>query len=908
MAYILAILGGLLSIGALGFEAGVFGALIGYLLGSVFMQGRQLEKLSTEVQQLRSQHQQSGHAERQTAQQPAQSSGASATQEMGAEPPEIDFDLELPDEPVVRKAARKPQPKRVPIRPKERHHQPDILEKLTAAIKGYFTGGNLIVRVGVIVLFFGVAFLLKYAAEHSQIPIEFRLAGVAIGGMVMLVLGWRLRSRRELYGLALQGGAVGVLYLTVFSALRLYSVIPAEIAFGLLVLFVVFSGLLALLQNASSLAILATAGGFLAPVLTSTGDGSHVALFSYYLLLNAGVLAMAWFKAWRLLNLVGFFFTFVIASLWGYQYYRPEFFATTEPFLIAFFLMYVAIAVLFALRQAPNLKGVVDGTLVFGVPLFTVALQAALVKEIPYGLAFSALAMGAVYLLLAIGLFKRGGSSLRMLSESFLAAGVVFATLAIPFALEGRLTSAFWALEGAAMVWIGIRQSRRIPRLFGLLLQLLAGLLYLEGGYWTDWGMPLLNSHFLGATLIAFAGLFTAFYLDRHADKRADYERAVPPLLFVWGLLWWLSGGIQELDRFSHGHDEGAWLLLLFAATAAVAEWLRVRLDWERLVQVTLGLLPALALASLGIWLDEGHPMTGYFVTFGWLVALAVQYGLLYRMDRQETPPRPFWHAGSFWLVTFLLTTEAAWRLEKAVAGSHLWEMIPWGAVPVVMALGLLTLGQRLVWPVQRHILSYNIHALFPVCLYLLGWSMLANAVSPGNPWPLDYLPVINPLDMTILFSLLLLVKWWQQVGDWLVERGLAARDYFAVLGVALFLWFNGMVARSVHHWAGVPFDPDLLFQSQVFQAAIAVLWATLGLGCMLAGTRTQRRVLWLAGAGLMGLVVLKLFLVDLSNTGTVARIVSFMGVGVLLLVVGYFSPAPPRQIAEVEPGQKEEV
>ena len=903
MAYILAIVGALLSIEALGVEAGVFGALIGYLLGRVFLQGRQLDQLAAEVEHLRSESAPAG---------PVVRSSLSAEEGVGhakgaVAPAEIDFDLELPDESVVQKVSAKAPPKRAPIRPKQRHQQPDILEKLTAAIKGYFTGGNLIVRVGVIVLFFGVAFLLKYAAEHSQLPIEFRLAGVAIGGMAMLVLGWRLRSRRELYGLALQGGAVGVLYLTVFSALRLYSVIPAEIAFGLLVLFVVFSGLLALLQNASSLAILATAGGFLAPVLTSTGEGSHVALFSYYLLLNAGVLAMAWFKAWRLLNLVGFFFTFVIASLWGYQYYRPEFFATTEPFLIAFFLMYVAIAVLFALRQAPNLKGVVDGTLVFGVPLVTAALQAALVKDIPYGLAFSALAMGAVYLLLAIGLFKRGGSALRMLSESFLAAGVVFATLAIPFALEGRLTSAFWALEGAAMVWIGIRQSRRIPRLFGLLLQLLAGLLYLEGGYWTDWGMPVLNSHFLGATLIAFAGLFTAFYLDRHADKRAAYEQMVPPLLFVWGMLWWLGGAIQELDRFSHGRDEGAWLLLLFALTAAVAEWLRVRLAWERLVQVTLGLLPALGLASVGIWLDEGHPMTGYFVTFGWFVALVVQYGLLHRMDQQEAPLRPFWHAGSFWLLTFLLTTEAAWRLDKAVAGSHLWEMIPWGAVPVVMALGLLTLGQRLAWPVQRHILSYNIHALLPVALYLLGWSMLANAVSPGNPWPLDYLPVINPLDMTILFALLLLVKWWQRVGDWLLEPGIAARDYFAVLGVALFLWFNGMVARSVHHWAGVPFDPDLLFQSQVFQAAIAVLWATLGLGCMLTGTRTQRRVLWLAGAGLMGLVVLKLFLVDLSNTGTVARIVSFMGVGVLLLVVGYFSPAPPRQAVASESAPKKE-
>lgn len=55
------------------------------------------------------------------------------------------------------------------------------------------------------------------------------------------------------------------------------------------------------------------------------------------------------------------------------------------------------------------------------------------------------------------------------------------------------------------------------------------------------------------------------------------------------------------------------------------------------------------------------------------------------------------------------------------------------------------------------------------------------------------------------------------------------------------------------------------------------------------------RRAVWLTGAGFMALVVLKLFAVDLGNTGTIERIISFIGIGALLLVVGYFAPAPPR-------------
>ena len=105
-----------------------------------------------------------------------------------------------------------------------------------------------------------------------------------------------------------------------------------------LVVLVAASSVLAVVQRSQALAIFSMSGGFLAPVLTSTGEGSHVALFSYYALLNTGILGMAWFRHWRWLNWVGFVFTFAIGALWGYEYYEPRHFATTQPFLVLFFL------------------------------------------------------------------------------------------------------------------------------------------------------------------------------------------------------------------------------------------------------------------------------------------------------------------------------------------------------------------------------------------------------------------------------------------------------------------------------------------------------------------------------------------------------------------------------------------
>ncbi len=89
------------------------------------------------------------------------------------------------------------------------------------------------------------------------------------------------------------------------------------------------------------------------------------------------------------------------------------------------------------------------------------------------------------------------------------------------------------------------------------------------------------------------------------------------------------------------------------------------------------------------------------------------------------------------------------------------------------------------------------------------------------------------------------------------------------------------------------------LFSSVLLQASLSIFWSLLALGTMVVAARNGLRSVWLAGAGLLAVVVVKLFLVDLSNTGTVERIVSFVGVGILLLVIGYASPVPPRKQKE---------
>ena len=260
----------------------------------------------------------------------------------------------------------------------------------------WFTGGNVLTRIGVVALFFGIAFLLRLFAEHFTVPIEARLAAVAIVGVALIGLGIRLAAPRPGYGLSLQGAGAGILYLTAYAAFRLYAVLPDEAAMALLFAIAALTVWLASRADSQAFAGLAIAGGFLAPMLTST-RGAPLPLFGYFAILNGAIFALAWRRAWRALNVLGFVFTFALGLFWGERYYASEHFATVEPFLVLFFAYYVAIAVLEARRGALEVRRPVDGLLVFGVPLAGMVLQAALVSDYPYGAAWSALALAAIY-------------------------------------------------------------------------------------------------------------------------------------------------------------------------------------------------------------------------------------------------------------------------------------------------------------------------------------------------------------------------------------------------------------------------------------------------------------------------------------------------------------------------------
>ncbi len=862
---------------------------------------------------------------------PAERGGVRIVNETAAPRPAVEAPVavepERPPQPTVVRLPERTAPPAAPAEPAE----PGIVERGFAAAREWLLGGNTIVRAGLVVLFIGLAFLARWAAGAGLLPIEVRLALVAAAGIALLAVGFNRRIARPGFALALQGGGVAILYLTIFAAAALYPILPLPGAFVLMVLVCAAAVALALLQDAQGLAAAAFAGGYAVPLLLG-GDGGPVAvMFGYHLLLNFGVLALAWKKAWRSINLIGFAATFGVAVLWGATSYQPQDYAVAQSFLIVSVLIYLAIAILYARNSESRVGRFVDSSLLFGTALAGFGLEAGLVAAFDYGAAFAALGFAALYLVLAVAVRRRGDDGYRLLAETMLAVGVGFVTLAIPLALGARWTGSAWALEGAGAFWVGMRQARWMPRAFGLLLQGVAALMFLALLDSGPQALPIVNPVFLTGLLAALPVLLTAWWLraaplphsgSLPARAYAGVEAMVGKPVFLAGFLLWSLALIAEICRTVPSPGDGAvpvfaaatqQLLTMVAlvASAGAAALVGRRLRWD--VATWPGRVTLVVLA--GTWVGQAalnHHILYHPGWIAWIVAIGLHLHLLHANDHDAEGVgrrllQRLGHVGGVWLAVALLA-DALWLgIDRAALWDSSWAGVVF-LVAAVAVLALLVLwaggaarrpaGERR-WPLDRHLAGYHAQAALPVATLVYGGSLAAALLAEGEAAPLPYVPLLNPVELTLALALAVLVLWRRSLiavappyagFGWVAGRG----AWMALAGLG-FVDVNMLWLRFAHHYLGVAWDADALLGSAVVEAGLTILWTLLSLGLMLFAHRRAHRGVWIAGAALLVVVILKLFFVDLSNASGGARIVTFIVVGALMLVVGYFAPLPPR-------------
>jgi len=832
--------------------------------------------------------------------------------------------LAAPPKPAVDTTTAPP----VPIVPRA----PNPIETLIATAKNWLLGGNTVARVGAIVLFIGLSFLAKWAADNALFPPEARLAAIGLVGIGLLVQGFRLlrantgsaaTAIRSNYALLLQGAGVAVLYLTVFAAFKLYAMIPPPGAFALMAVVCALSTLLALLANAQSLALVGFAGAFATPILISTGQGNHVALFSYYLILNLAIGVVAFLRAWRALNLLGFLSTFIVATLWGALKYAPEHYSSTQPFLFAFFVIYVVIGLAYALRHSGEKGHTLDGMLVFGTPIVAFALQTQLAAHIEYGSAISAVVLSFIYVLLAYAMRTRGHQLAHWLMLSYAALALIFATLAVPLAVDGKLTAAIWAIEGAGVFWLSLRQQRWMGQVFGAAMQLLAAAAF-TAAY--DHHVPSVrafaNSHFLGAVMLALGSLaisWWAYASSRDQHKSANSETAnaagkstldttlidaASVLFFLVGFAWALFGlwtevlssalSLRDVTRFG-------WVTFSFVALGFCAFLAWKRTGWTSARFPAVVTLPFLILCA-AIHLVMNSRASLYFDLVLWPVCFALHLAMLRGVDALS--PQRWWrivHAGNM-LLLILLIGGFLYRLVNEAGLRH----TDWAAVILLLAsaLVMMALASGRVWsespsgwPLDRFQREYAVHAGLGVALLTTIGALTVASTARGDASPLSYLPLLNPVDLCAFLALASVALWFRQLrASALVGTGSPLRSSvaFGLLAFAAFIVVNTVWLRFAHHFRGIAWNSSALADSFFVQAGYSMLWTLLGVGAMIWAHRKVQRAVWQAGAALLALTVVKLLVVDLENSGGGERIVAFIGVGILIVAVGYFAPMPP--------------
>ncbi|WP_187261114.1 DUF2339 domain-containing protein [Pontibacter beigongshangensis] len=483
-----------------------------------------------------------------------------------------------------------------------------------------FIGENLINKLGIAILVLGIGFFVKYAIDQDWINEVGRVAIGILAGGILLGVAHRLRQEYKAFSSVLVGGGMAVLYFTIAIAFHEYQLFSQTVAFLIMVVITGFTILLAVAYDRMELAVLALIGGFGSPFMISTGEGNYIVLFTFVLILNLGILVLAYFKNWNLLNIIAYLFTIILYGGWlttrvvgetDPPYIGALVFATI--FYLVFFLMNI-INNLRAQRRftAPEIMMLLSNTFLYYSAGMYVLQQVA--GGAYQGLFTAAIAMfnfGFAYLL------YQNQKADRNLVYLLIGLVLTFLSLAAPVQLEGNYITLFWALEAVLLLWLSQRSGIALIRVASVtVVALMFGSLLMDWAqYNQDYTVPLrvvLNKLFVTG-IVAVAALAATLWLLRREQElvlirllpASDYRAMVGVLLVICLYLTLLLELRYQLIRFDQPYSTSTFILAFYNYLFLVGLLLfSKRLYLQKLTNAIAGL----AVLAIVVYLVLLHP------------------------------------------------------------------------------------------------------------------------------------------------------------------------------------------------------------------------------------------------------------------------------------------------------------
>ncbi|MBL7980425.1 MAG: DUF2339 domain-containing protein [Flavobacteriales bacterium] len=468
-----------------------------------------------------------------------------------------------PEPEVVEEAAPWPQavPEPAPPPPPPPPRRPGFLERNPDLEK--FIGENLMNKIGIAVLVLGLGLLLRYAIGHGYIGEAAQtLIGIASGG-VLLFLAHRLRDSFRAFSSVLVGGGLAVLYFSIAIAFQQYHIIGQTAAFAVMVGISALGVLLTLAYDRRELAVIALLGGFATPFMVSTGEGNFRVLFTYLLILNAGMLALANFKKWPIINILSFALTWLLFGVWAFTGFphmeQPPVWAALG-FGTAFYGVFFAMVLWYDLRHRTPFTPL-DYSLFIGNTALYFGTGITFLSQLDTRLeGLLCVLLAAVNVVFALRYFRDQQVPRNLV---YLLIGVVltFISLAAPVQLKGDHITLFWAAEGALLVWFAHRSGIRLVERASLVVAVLMVIslimdLQEYSAFHEPLLLPVVNRLFLtGAAVVISLVLQVRFWGHWAADHTPIHALRVDMLRHLYAVAAAVLGyvvGMLELDYQLH--------------------------------------------------------------------------------------------------------------------------------------------------------------------------------------------------------------------------------------------------------------------------------------------------------------------------------------------------------------------
>ena len=508
-----------------------------------------------------------------------------------------------------------------------------------------FIGENLFGKIGILIFVIGVGFFVKYAIDKNWINETFRTVLGFLTGAALLFVAERLQKKYRTFSSLLAGGAFAVFYLTVAIAFHYYHIFSQTVAFIILVAITIFMSVLSVIYDRRELAIIALVGGFLAPFIVSSGEGSYQVLFTYVSILNLGMFGLSIYKKWSELPIISFVFTcLIMASFLLLSYSSRSTVISGHLLMFATLFYFIFLLPVFSILRGEKIQVMSRGLVFVIITNNFVYLLSGILFLKNMGLSFKASGLLSLFIALVnLGLVLwlwKNRKEYKFLVHTTLGLVLTFVSITVPIQLDGNYITLLWASEMVLLLWLYVKSKIRVYEYAAKVLVGLTFVSYLMDVYSVMFEHHSLDTIFLNSSFAtslfvglatgAFALLMEYYHSFFSTARRLKYSFWNPFMLIVSVIILYYTFMMEFSLYFEGATRSGAMFLFTAVSISSVCYAFRKRFPiTKHLTSYILTIGANVLVYIINIWGDQ-RIWTSPPVVLPWLTAAFVIANLYY--------------------------------------------------------------------------------------------------------------------------------------------------------------------------------------------------------------------------------------------------------------------------------------